>query len=102
VVEQELVGDGGRVSSVVTPGAMAAAAVAIAWAAIVPATRILAMVSASLTSEPVNGFGAGRSTYSGRAIPAGTGRRAEIEPGDTWARVSGIRLSLGIRTGRPE
>jgi hypothetical protein len=36
------------------------------------------MVSASLTSLPVNFAGAGLSTYSGRGMKAGTGRRGEI------------------------
>jgi hypothetical protein len=39
------------------------------------------MVSASLTSLPVYAAGAGRSTYSGRGIEAGTGRRGEIAAG---------------------
>ena len=45
------------------------------------ATRIFSIVSASLTSLPVNGAGAGRSTYSGRAMESGTGRRGEIAAG---------------------
>src|SRR4051794_9634688 len=39
------------------------------------------MVSSSLTSLPVNGAGAGLSTYSGRAMESGTGRRGEIAAG---------------------
>ncbi len=62
----------------------------MAWAAIRPATRIFSMVSASLTSGPVYGAGAGRSTYSGRAIDAGTGRRGETTPGATLPKVTGM------------
>ncbi len=54
---------------------MTLAASAMACAAIRPATRIRSIVSASLTSGPVYGAGAGLSTYSGRAIDEGTGRR---------------------------
>ena len=43
--------------------------------------RIRSIVSASFTSGPVNGAGAGLSTYSGRGMCAGTGRRGEILPG---------------------
>ena len=67
----------------------------MAWAAIRPATRIRSIVSASLTSDPWSRAGAGRSTYSGRSIEAGTGRRGETTPGATLAYVNGIRWSLG-------
>ena len=43
--------------------------------------RIRSMVSESFTSGPVNGAGAGLSTYSGRSMLVGTGRREEILPG---------------------
>ena len=43
--------------------------------------RIRSMVSASLTSDPVKRSGAGLSTYSGQAMPAGTARRGEIRAG---------------------
>src|SRR6476660_1158153 len=82
-------------SSVVTPGAMTAAAASMACAASRPATRIRSMVSASLTSGPSSRLGAGRSTYSGRAMDAGTGRRGDTTPGATLAYVIGIRWSLG-------
>ncbi len=36
-----------------------------------------------MTCEPVYCAGAGRSTYSGRAMLAGTGRRGEIVPGSS-------------------
>src|SRR4051795_1732544 len=39
------------------------------------------MVSASLTSGPVYGVGASLSTYSGRTMWAGTGRRGEMVAG---------------------
>ena len=54
-----------------------------ACAASRPATRIRSIVSASLTSGPSNGAGAGRSTYSGRGMCAGTGRRGETMAGAT-------------------
>ena len=57
----------------------------MAWAAIRPATRIFSIVSASLTSEPVYVAGAGWSTYSGRGIDEGTGRRSPTVPGATLA-----------------
>ena len=41
------------------------------------------MVSASLTSDPANGVGAGLSTYSGRGMWAGTSRRGETDIGAT-------------------
>ncbi len=53
---------------------------ASAWAAIRPATRIRSIVSASLTSGSPS-FGNFLPTYSGRSIPAGTGRIGEIRPG---------------------
>ena len=65
----------------VTPGTTWEPTRSRASAAILPAMRIRSMVSASFTSEPVNGAGAGLSTYSGRAMFAGTGRRGEILPG---------------------
>ena len=71
---------------------MTAAAAAMAFAAMRPATRIFSMVSASLTSGPVYFAGAGWSTYSGRGMSAGTGRRGETAPGATLAYVNGIRL----------
>ena len=60
---------------------MCRATSAIASAASRPATRILATVSASLTSDPVNRAGAGLPTYSGRGIDSGTDRRGEMRPG---------------------
>ena len=52
-----------------------------------PTARIRSMVSGSLTSDPVNRSGWGRSTYSGRAISGGTGRRGEtVRRG--WTRSS--------------
>jgi hypothetical protein len=42
-----------------------------------------------LTSLPVNGAGAGRSTYSGRGIDAGTARRGEIAAGAIAVEVMG-------------
>ena len=63
----------------------AAAAASIAPAAMRPAIRIRSTVSASLTSEPVNFAGAGRSTYSGRGMAAGTPRRPLRAPGATLA-----------------
>src|SRR5689334_20151604 len=74
---------------------MTAAAADMAWAAISTAKRIRSMVSGSLTSDPVSRAGAGRSTYSGRTMEAGTGRRGETTPGATLAYVNGIRWSLG-------
>ena len=68
-------------SSVVMPGATCEPTRSRASAASLPAMRIRSMVSESLTSEPVNGAGPGLSTYSGRGMCAGTGRRAEILPG---------------------
>ena len=65
----------------VTPGTTWEPTSSRAWAASRQATRIFAIVSASLTSLPVNGAGAGRSTYSGRAMESGTGRRGEIAAG---------------------
>ena len=61
-----------------------------AWAAIRPATRIRSRISGDLTSGPSNGAGAGRSTYSGRAMLASTGRRGEIVPGWTAVRLDGM------------
>ena len=57
----------------------------MACAAILQATRIFSIVSASLTSEPVYFSGAGLSTYSGRGIVEGTGRRSVTVPGATLA-----------------
>ena len=45
------------------------------------AARIFSIVSASLTSLPVNGAGPGRSTYSGRGTELGTARRGETAAG---------------------
>src|SRR5690242_11363582 len=73
---------------------MTSAAAAMAWAASRPATRIFSIVSASCTWEPVSRAGAGRSTYSGRSIEAGTARRGDTSPGATLAYVNGIRWSL--------
>ena len=73
-------------SSVVTPGAMALPTSTSASAAMRPAMRIAAMVSASLRSGPSYGVGAGLPTYSGRAIDAGTSRMAETVPGARAAR----------------
>ena len=64
---------------------MTLAASCMACAAILQATRIFSIVSASLTSEPVYFSGAGLSTYSGRAIVEGTGRRSVTVPGATLA-----------------
>ena len=61
-------------SSVVTPGAMAAAASARARAATRPARRIRSTVSASLTSEAVTRSGPSWNMYSGRGIEPGTCR----------------------------
>src|SRR3954454_10753020 len=63
------------------PGTTAAPTRSRAWAASRQATRIRAIVSASFTSLPVYGAGAGRSTYSGRGIEAGTSRRGGIAGG---------------------
>ncbi|MFC5042556.1 hypothetical protein [Ornithinimicrobium kibberense] len=61
-----------------------------------PACRIRSTVSSSLTSVPRNGAGAGRSTYSGRAMPAGTGRRGLIFPG-----ARGMLVGIGSSVGAP-
>src|SRR6478672_2989669 len=74
---------------------MTAAAAAMACAAMRLATLIRSIVSASLTSGASSRTGAGLSTYSGRAIDAGTGRRGDTTPGATLAYVIGIRWSLG-------
>src|SRR5689334_11116420 len=69
-----------------------------ACAASRPATRIFSIVSASLTSLPVNGAGFGLSTYSGRAMWAGTWRRGEIVAAATGgigtSVVSGVMSSF--------
>jgi len=84
VVKHELVGDpieliGGDA------GCNRLAALSIACDAMRPAILIFSTVSASLTSGPVNFAGAGRSTYSGRAMEAGTARRPLTAPGATLA-----------------
>ncbi len=61
-----------------------------AWAARRQAARMRSMVSASLTSLPSKGAGAGRSTYSGRAMWAGTGRRGLTAAGVTGAAAGGV------------
>src|SRR4051794_38372298 len=76
-------------SSVVTPGWTWVPTSSRASAASRQATRIRAMVSASLTSLPVNGAGPGLSTYSGRGIEAGTARRGEIAAGAIAVEVMG-------------
>jgi hypothetical protein len=48
------------------------------------------MISGDLTSGPVYGAGPGRSTYSGRGIDDGTGRRGETVPGWTAVRLEGM------------
>ena len=70
----ELVGRDARARRAAPTSAMASAASR-------PATRMRATVSASLTSDPVKRAGAGLSTYSGRGIESGTGRRGETRPG---------------------
>ncbi len=71
-------------SSVVTPGATCLPTSARARAASRPATRMRAIVSASLTSgSPV--FGYRLPTYSGGTMFAGTFRSGEIRPG--WSNV---------------
>ena len=66
-----------------------------------PATRIRSIVSASFTSGPVvRRPGAGRSTYSGRAMDAGTGRRGLMMPGvsvPTGAVAAGAPCRAGCR-----
>ena len=42
-------------------------------------------VAPGITSDPVSRAGPGRSTYSGRSIDAGTGRRGDTTPGATLA-----------------
>ncbi len=73
-------------SSVVTPGATALPTATSASAASREATRIRSMVSASLTSEPRKGCGSGLSTYSGRSMDSGTGRRGLCRPGRRTGR----------------
>ena len=69
-------------SSVVTPGAMWRPTSAIACAAIRPATRIRSIGLGVLDlAARCNGAGAGRPTYSGRGIEAGTGRDGDITAG---------------------
>ena len=68
-------------SSVVTPGWMCRATSPMARAASRQASRMAAIVAASFTSGPSKRRGAGRSTYSGRGMDAGTGRRGPIVPG---------------------
>ena len=61
--------------------------------------RMAAIVGSSLTSGPVKGAGAGRSTYSGRAMPAGTARRGLTTP---WTRVPRGALVVGVVDGAGE
>src|SRR5690625_4596203 len=74
-------------SSVEIPGATLRPTSSRACAAMRPATRTFSMISWLLISLPLNGRGAGLSTYSGLSIPAGTGRRGDSVPGTT-GRVS--------------
>ena len=83
MVEQELVADPVELVVGDARARRAAPTSCSACAAIRPAMRIFSIVSASLTSGPVNGAGAGLSTYSGRGMCVGTGRRGEIVPGAT-------------------
>jgi hypothetical protein len=73
-------------SSVVAPGLTALPPSARAWAAIRPATRIASIVSAVCTHGSTLRFGAGLSTYSGRAMADGTARRGDWTPGFNGAR----------------
>ncbi|GGP54532.1 hypothetical protein GCM10010214_29520 [Streptomyces abikoensis] len=72
------------------------AASSIARAAMPPAIRIFSMVSASWTSGPSYGVGAGFPTYSGRRIEAGTGRVGESLPGtrSDWPDMSASVVAM--------
>ena len=71
--------------SVVTPGSMCLPTSTMAWAAILAAIRIFSMVSADLTSDPVNLAGPGLPTYSGRGMDGGYGKLRAHCPRDKRA-----------------
>ena len=92
MVAEELVADAVELVGGDPGGDVGADQLAAPRAASLPATRIRAMVSSSLTSLPVNRAGAARSTYSGRAICSGTGRRGDTDPGATGAATGMARV----------
>src|SRR5689334_20248452 len=80
-------------SSVVAPGLTALPPSCSAWAAIRPATRMASTTSSGCTHGSVFRAGAGLSTYSGRGMDDGTGRRGDWTPGFNGAR-TGMRPTL--------
>jgi hypothetical protein len=67
----------------------------MAWAAILDAIRIYSMVSADLTSDPVNLAGPGLPTYSGRGIDGGTASCGLTVPG-TSVPMGAVEAREGI------
>ncbi|GHG51255.1 hypothetical protein GCM10011331_14660 [Flavimobilis marinus] len=58
------------------------------------------MVSGVFTSEPVKGSGAGRPTYGGRAIEAGTARSGPTWPGASGSRVRRVVVGMAVSLRR--
>src|SRR5690625_619831 len=84
-------------SSVVTPGATLRPTSSSACAASRPATRTFSMISGLLISLPLQGRGAGLSTYSGWSIELGTGLLGDTVPGTnvpSGARSADMVVSL--------